>query len=110
MRDPGRDRVPFVGWQDERQHVEIPRTVEALRVGVDVVGDAAVANGALDQFDAVGECRTGGALQFGVKARPVRARAARPGQQFVVARGSRRRIGEKIRLHGPIRWAGQARL
>ena len=40
LRDAGFDGLPFGGRQHERQRIERPGTIGALRVGVDVVGDA----------------------------------------------------------------------
>ena len=40
LRDAGFDGLPFGGRQHEGQRIQRPGTIGALRVGVDVVGDA----------------------------------------------------------------------
>ena len=52
LHDAGLDAAPLVGATTQRQRVEVPGAVGALRVGVDVVGDAVVDDQPARQFDA----------------------------------------------------------
>ena len=47
LADGGFNAGPFARRQDQRQHVQIPGPLDALGVGVDVVGDAVFAHLAL---------------------------------------------------------------
>ena len=85
LRDAGFDDVPFGGRQQQRQRVDFPWPIGALRIGIHVIGDAVLADLALHQRQGVVDF---GAFAVDERAQeriPVRARCTRPGQQLVVA-------------------------
>ena len=100
LLDPRRDAVPFLGRQHERDRVDFPRPVHALRIGVDVVGDAVLADLALGERQRVAHVAL---VALGERAHervPVRPRPAGGGQQLVEAPLGRRIAGEELIQHG----------
>ena len=100
LGDAGFDLFPLAGREQQRQWVNFPRPVGTLGVGVDVVGDAVLADLPLHQREAVGHARAfalGERAQEGV---PVRARLARRREQLVVTVFERGVAGEQLSQHG----------
>ena len=80
--------VPFGGGDDLGQQVQFPRAVGAVRVGVDVVGDAVFPQLPVEQGLALGQLLRAAALQVGEQLLPVRTHAAVDGQHFMPGRGA----------------------
>ena len=57
LRDAGRDVRPLCGRDQERQRIELPRPIRALRIGIDDAADAHVANIAFHQPERVADLR-----------------------------------------------------
>ena len=99
LRDPGFDLGPFGERDQKRQRVHLPPPVGALGVGVDVVGNAVLADLPLHQRQRLAHlrpCARGEGTQEGVLMRPRRARC---GQQLVVASFENRVVLEQRGQH-----------
>jgi len=85
--------------QDHRQHVEVPRPVGAVRIGMNVVGDAVLAHLALHRLQAIAHQLGRRRDQLIDDLAPVRARRQRRLEHLVVAGGGRRVGVEQLSRH-----------
>src|SRR4051812_20392290 len=49
------DRSPFIRWDQQRDHVQFPRAIHSLRITIDIVGHAMLANDAASVLPTSGE-------------------------------------------------------
>ena len=100
LLDAGGDRLPFVGRQQQRDRVDLPRSMRAGGVGIDVVGDAVIANLPLGQLERVADVALAALGERAREGVPVRSRPAGRAEQFVVAIIGRRIAGQERVEHG----------
>ena len=112
LRDAGGDLFPFGGREQQRQGVDLPGTVSAFRVGVDVVGDPVLADLAFHQRQRLADLESLAGRQRAQERIPVRARQAGGRQQFVVTALDRGVSGKQPSQHvsaaRPPEYAGAA--
>ena len=90
------DRLPLFGRYHHRQHVQIPRPVMALWIGVDVVSNANFPDLTLGRTKSITDLQRIGGDQFSVQAAPMDARTRRVFEQFVEARFGYRVAGKHV--------------
>ena len=96
LRDTGFDLRPLMGRDDHRQPVERPGSRLAFRVGVDVVGQAAVADLALDRSGALANPLGLGVSQQIDQGSPVRAGLIAGVEHLVEAHRGARIVAKQI--------------
>ncbi len=86
---PRLEPFPLVCRNDERHHVELPRSIDALRIAVDVVGDAVLANRAPRVVTPCGELVGADGFDAADETLAVLAQGAGPVEHLVERPGSR---------------------
>ena len=88
LNDAGFDEAPIVRRNQQRNDVDLPRSICAERITVDVVGDSVLANAALGTAPASSQFFGADLPERLHQVRPVRSRSHPIGRQFIVG-GSR---------------------
>ncbi|MNH19666.1 hypothetical protein D3C79_794100 [compost metagenome] len=97
-----RQLLPFGGGQQVRQQVQLPRPVGTLGVGIDVVGDAVLAQLAGQRGLALGQLRRPAALQVGTQGLPMLTHRALAFEHLVIGPRTQRVSIKQVR-HGNAR-------
>lgn len=93
LRHAGGDLLPLVSGDQVGQQVEFPRAISAIRVGIDVVGNAVFLDLPRQHGLTLRQVLRAAARQLLVQTAPVRAHVALGVEQFVVGAVRRRVIG-----------------
>ena len=99
LHDPGLDAAPFLLGQDHRQEIQLPGPVGALRIGVDVVGDAVLAYLVVHRVQPLARALGGPGRELLDQGTPVGARRVRRFEELIEAVGGLRIFGEQLAGH-----------
>lgn len=90
---------PFVGRDNQRQRIERPRPVGAVRIGIDVVGDAIFLDAPVDELQTLVHLVRRHRIEVAEELPPVRTYDPVRRQHFVVAAGAVRVDCEECACH-----------
>jgi hypothetical protein len=106
LGDRAGELLPLGRRQDQGQRIDLPRPVGALRIGIDVVGDAVLEDAPAHVIDAVPHLLGRRRVEVGQERLPRGANAAVLGEHLVEAVGLLQVVGQQGRWHqGHGRWS-----